>query len=34
MEGMVDLIKKLCDEVERVETFCHLGDRPNASGEW
>ena len=28
----MDLIKKLCDEVETVNGFCYLGDRPNASG--
>ena len=32
MEGMVDSIKKLCDEVEAVNGFCYLGDRLNASG--
>ena len=32
MEGMVDSIKKLCDEVETVNGFCYLGDRLNASG--
>ena len=32
MEGTVDLIKKLCNEVERVNEFCYLGDRLNASG--
>ena len=32
MEGMIDLIKKLCDEVETVNGFCYLGDRLNASG--
>ena len=32
MEGTVDLIEKLCDEVERVNGFCCLGDRQNASG--
>ena len=31
-KGMVDLIKKLCDEVETVNGFCYLGDRLNASG--
>ena len=25
-------IEKLCDEVETVNGFCHLGDRLNASG--
>ena len=32
MEGTVDSIKKLCDEVETVNGFCYLGDRLNASG--
>ena len=32
MEGMVDLIKKLCDEAETVNGFCYLGDRLNATG--
>ena len=31
MEGMMDLIKKLCDKVETVNGFCYLGDRLNAS---
>ena len=31
-KGMVDLIKKLCNEVETVNGFCCLGDRLNASG--
>ena len=32
MEGMVDSIEKLCDEVETVNGFCYLGDRLNSSG--
>ena len=32
MKGMMDLIKKLCDEVETVNGFCYLGDKLNASG--
>ena len=28
----MDSIEKLCDEVETVNGFCHLGDRLNASG--
>ena len=32
MEGTVDSIEKLCDEVETVNGFCYLGDRLNASG--
>ena len=29
---MVDLIKKLCDEVEIVNGFCYLGDRLTSTG--
>ena len=32
MEGRVDSIEKLCDEVETVNGFCYLGDRLNANG--
>ena len=32
MEGTIDSIEKLCDEVETVNGFCYLGDRLNASG--
>ena len=32
MEGTMDSIKKLCDEVETVNGFSYLGDRLNASG--
>ena len=32
MEGTMDSIDKLCDEVETVNGFCYLGDRLNASG--
>ena len=32
MEGTVDSIEKLCDEVKTVNDFCYLGDRLNASG--
>ena len=32
MEGMVDSIEKLCDEIKTVSEFCYLGDRLNASG--
>ena len=32
MEGTMDSIKKLCNEVETVNGFCYLGDRLNASG--
>ena len=32
MEGMVDSIEKLCDEVKTVNGFCCLGDRLNSTG--
>ena len=32
IEGTVDLIEKLCDEVQTVNGFCYLGNRLNASG--
>ena len=32
MEGAMNSIEKLCDEVETVNGFCYLGDRLNASG--
>ena len=32
MEGTMDSIEKLCDEVETVNRFCYLGDRLNVSG--
>ena len=32
IEGTVDSIDKLCDEVETANGFCYLGDRLNASG--
>ena len=32
IEGTVDLIKMLCNEVKTVNGFCYLGDRLNASG--
>ena len=32
MEGTVDSIEKMCDEVETVNGFCYLEDRLNASG--
>ena len=31
MEGTVDSIEKLCDEVETVNGFCYLGDKLNSS---
>ena len=33
MEGTVDSIEKLCDEVETVNGFCYLGDRLNSSSD-
>ena len=32
IEGAVDSIEKLCDEVEIVNGFCYLGDKLNSSG--
>ena len=32
MEGTMDSIQKLCDELETVNVFCYLGDRLNGSG--
>ena len=32
MDGKLDSIEKLCEEVEMVNGFCYLGDRLNASG--
>ena len=32
MEGTMDSIEKLCDEVETVNGFCYLGERLNAGG--
>ena len=32
IEGSVDSIEKLCDEVETANGFCYLGDRINSSG--
>ena len=32
MEGTMDSIEKLCDEVETINGSCYLGDRLNASG--
>ena len=32
MEGTMNSIEKLCNEVETVNGFCCLGDRINASG--
>ena len=33
MEGTVDSIEKLWDQVETVNEFCYLGDKLNASGD-
>ena len=33
MEGIVDLIEKLCDDVETVKGFCDLGNKLNARGD-
>ena len=33
MEGTVDSIEKLCDEVETVNGLCYLRDRLNSSGD-
>ena len=33
IEGTVDLIEKLCDEVETVNKFCYLEDRLNFRGD-
>ena len=32
MEGKVDSIEKMCDEVETVNGFCYLGDRISSGG--
>ena len=32
MEGTVDLIKRLCDEMETLNGFCYLGNKLNSSG--
>ena len=32
IEGTMDSIENLCDQVEAVNGFCYLGDRLNASG--
>ena len=32
MKGMMDSIRKLCDEVETMNGFCYLGGILNASG--
>ena len=32
MEGTMDSVEKLCDQVETVNGFCDMGDRLNASG--
>ena len=30
IEGIVDLIEKLCNEAEKVNEFCYLGERLNS----
>ena len=32
VDGLVEPVKELCEEVETVRGFCYLGDRVNASG--
>ena len=32
VDGLVELVEDLCEEVETVRGFCYLGDRVNASG--
>ena len=32
VDGLVELVEELCEEVETVRGFCYLGDRVNASG--
>ena len=32
IDGLVEPVKELCEEVEMVRGFCNLGDRVNASG--
>ena len=32
MEGTMDLIAKMCKDVETVNGFCYLGDRLNFNG--
>ena len=34
MDRMVNLIDKLCDEMETVNGFCYCGHRINASGDF
>ena len=31
-DGLVETVEELCEEVEMVRGFCHLGDTVNASG--
>ena len=31
VDGLVEPMEELCEEVEMVRGFCHLGDRVNAS---
>ena len=32
VDGLVEPVEELCEEVEMVRGFCYLGDRVNASG--
>ena len=32
VDGLVEPVEELCEEVETVKVFCYLGDRVNASG--
>ena len=32
VDGLVEPVEELCEEVETVRGFCYLGDRVNASG--
>ena len=32
VNGLVEPVEELCEEVETVRGFCYLGDRVNASG--
>ena len=32
VDGLVEPVEELCEEVETVKSFCYLGDRVNASG--
>ena len=32
VDGLVELLKELCEAVETMRGFCYLGDRVNAGG--